>query len=69
MTGVQTCALPIYHLFATGPHVEFLIDRQGYIRAVTRGGREGADLERTMAEVQRLNDEKAPPPAPEEHVH
>jgi len=58
-----------YRLFAAAPHVEFLIDRQGYIRAVTRGSGEAGDLDRTIAEVQRLNDEKAPPAAPEEHVH
>jgi putative copper resistance protein D len=58
-----------YRLFATAPHVELLIDRQGYIRAVTRGNGEAGDLDKTIAEIQRLNDEKAPPPAPEEHVH
>jgi len=58
-----------YRLFAAAPHVEFLIDRQGYIRAVTRGSGEAGDLEKTIAEVQRLNEEKALPVAPEEHVH
>jgi len=58
-----------YRVFAAAPHVEFLIDRQGYIRAVARGNGGAGDLDKTIAEIQRLNDEKAPPPAPEEHVH
>ena len=58
-----------YRVLATAPHVEFLIDRQGYIRAVARGNGGAGDLDKTIAEIQRLNDEKAPPPAPEEHVH
>ena len=56
-------------MFATAPHVEFLIDRQGYIRAVARSNGGAGDLDKTIAEIQRLNDEKAPAPAPEEHAH
>ena len=44
-------------------------DLPGYIRAVARGNGGAGDLDKTIAEIQRLNDEKAPPPAPEEHVH
>ena len=58
-----------YRVFATAPHVEFLIDRQGYIRAVARSNGGAGDLDKTIAEIQRLNDEKAPAPAPEEHAH
>ena len=58
-----------YHLLAASPHVEFLIDRQGYIRAVTRGSGAAGDLDKTIAEVQRLNEERTAASAPEEHVH
>jgi hypothetical protein len=59
-----------YRLFAPAPHAEFLIDRQGYLRAVTATpGDPRREPELLVAEVQRLNAEKASPPPPEEHVH
>jgi len=53
-----------YRLFAPGPHAEVLIDRQGYVRAIWRDG--AGDLQR---QVETLNDEKSPPPFPDDHVH
>ncbi|HEX6211148.1 MAG TPA: CopD family protein [Methylomirabilota bacterium] len=59
-----------YRLFAAAPHAEFLIDRQGYLRAVVATpGDPRRDPNLVLAEVQRLNEEKATTPPPEEHVH
>ena len=60
--------LDTYRLFSAAPHVEFLIDRQGYLRAIAAGGAAGRDTDLLVADLQRLNAEKAPPP-PAEHVH
>jgi len=46
-----------------------LIDRQGYIRAITRESGEAAEMSALLAEIQQLNEEKTTTPAPEEHVH
>ena len=62
--------LAAYRLFAGPPHAEVLIDRQGYVRAIARGGGgAAADPNALLAEIQQINEEKAPGPAPEEHVH
>jgi alkyl hydroperoxide reductase subunit AhpC len=53
-----------YGLFAPGPHAEFLIDRQGYIRAIWREEARGV-----QAQVEKLNEERAVPPFPDDHVH
>jgi putative copper resistance protein D len=67
--GAETI-VATYRMFAVAPHVEFLIDRQGYIRAVTKSGGETGDLAALVAQVNQLNDEKiAAEAAPEEHVH
>jgi peroxiredoxin len=60
-----------YHLFAPGAaHAEFLIDRQGYIRAIWRSDRTGMpEADAVQAQVERLNEEKSPPPVPDDHVH
>lgn len=60
-----------YRLFAPGTaHAEFLIDRQGYIRALWRSDRTGMpDAAAVQAAVERLNEEKAPPPLPDDHFH
>ena len=59
-----------YRMFASGSHAELLIDRQGYIRAIWRddAGRmpEATAVQR---EVEKLNEEKSPPPFPDDHVH
>ena len=57
-----------YGMFAPGPHAEILIDRQGYIRAIWRGG-EMPQASVVQAQVEKLNDEKSPPPFPDDHVH
>jgi putative copper resistance protein D len=59
-----------YRLFASAPHTEFLIDRQGYLRAIVAApGAPPPDPAPLLAEVERLNAEKTTPPPPEEHVH
>jgi peroxiredoxin len=59
-----------YRLFSPAPHAEFLIDRQGYLRAiVTATGDPRRDPALLLAEAERLNEEKAAPPPPAEHVH
>lgn len=62
--------LATYGLFAGTPHAEFLIDRQGYLRAVLGAGPGGpGDVNRLLAEVQQLNEETADVPPADEHVH
>ena len=53
-----------YRLFAPGgAHAELLIDRQGYIRAIWRSDQTGMpDADAVQAQVERLNEEKSPPP-------
>jgi len=60
-----------YRLFAPGgAHAELLIDRQGYIRAIWGGGQAGMpEADAVQAQVERLNEEKSPPPLPDDHVH
>jgi putative copper resistance protein D len=52
-------------------HMEFLIDRQGYVRArwIPRDGLGWEKIENLMREIDRLNHEKASAPAPDDHVH
>jgi putative copper resistance protein D len=62
--------LTAYGLFTTASHTEFLLDRQGYLRARgTVPGDSRRDLNALLAEVQQLNEEKAAAPAADEHVH
>ena len=58
-----------YRLFARPPHAELLIDRQGYVRAISHGSGAATELNTLLAEIQQLNEEKVQAPAPEEHVH
>lgn len=62
--------LTTYRLFTDAPHAEFLIDRQGYLRALAEiePGAGAPDPELLLAEVERLNAEPASAPA-DEHVH
>jgi putative copper resistance protein D len=53
-----------YGMFASGPHAEMLIDRQGYIRAIWND-----DTGQIQAQAEKLNEEKSPPPFPDDHVH
>ena len=59
-----------YQRFTEAPHIEFLIDRQGYVRArwPARGATE-RDVKLLIAEVQELNEEKIEAPPADEHVH
>jgi len=52
-------------------HLEFLIDRQGYVRARWIPGERPswADIPRLLKEVERLDKEAPRAPAPDEHVH
>ncbi len=59
-----------YGLFGEAPHVEFLIDRSGYLRS--RWAPEGPPIREVnllLAEVQRLNEEPTGLPPADEHVH
>lgn len=58
-----------YRLFAPGEaHAELLISRQGYIRAIWRSDATAMpDVTAVQVQVERLNEEKAPPP--DDHVH
>ncbi|HEX3178166.1 MAG TPA: CopD family protein [Methylomirabilota bacterium] len=55
-----------YALFARAPHAEFLVDRQGYLRAVDTAP-VGTDA--LMANADTLNRERVVVEAPAEHVH
>jgi putative copper resistance protein D len=55
-----------YSVLTPGPHVEFLVDRQGYLRAVEAAPR---GTERLLQNVQALNEEKVSVAPPAEHVH
>ena len=55
-----------YGLFARGPHAEFLVDRQGYLRAIDAMPRDTATL---LANAEALSQEKIVVPPPAEHVH
>jgi putative copper resistance protein D len=69
---------PAYTLFSspsegsTVRHVEFLIDRQGYMRArwiPSDGGKGWSDLVTLREQISTLDKEKPSGPAPAEHVH
>jgi putative copper resistance protein D len=57
-----------YRMFAPGPHAELLIDRQGYIRAIWKDDTV-PEVTAVQAQVEKLNEEKSPPPFPDDHVH
>jgi len=52
-------------------HMEFLIDRQGYIRArwIAAEGAAWVDPDLLLQEIAQLNQEKPSAPAPDDHVH
>jgi peroxiredoxin len=70
VTEGSTDIVATYRRFTEAPHVEFLIDRQGYIRArwAARGSTE-RDVKLLVAEVQELNEEKVEAAPADEHVH
>jgi hypothetical protein len=50
--------------------MEFLVDRQGYVRASwTPGGKGWNEMTALLAEIQQLNQEEPTTPPPDEHVH
>jgi putative copper resistance protein D len=53
------------------PHAEFLIDKQGYIRARWLAGESDAwhKIDVLLKQVELLHNEKPRTPAPEDHVH
>jgi putative copper resistance protein D len=53
------------------PHMEFIIDRQGYVRArwIPRDGPGWDKMENLFRDIDRLNQEKPFAPAPDDHVH
>jgi putative copper resistance protein D len=70
--------VPSYALFSRGResfapgHVEFLIDRQGYLRArwiLDSDGKGWGDLGNLRAQIRLLDQEEPAAPPPEEHVH
>ena len=59
-----------YRMLAPGPHAEFLIDRQGYVRAIWGSGPgEMPELTALLEQVEKLNEEKSVAPFPDDHVH
>jgi putative copper resistance protein D len=62
--------LAVYNRFDAATHAEFLIDKQGYIRArwATREA-PVRDMNLLLAEIQELNEEKVQAPPADEHVH
>ncbi|HZN52650.1 MAG TPA: c-type cytochrome, partial [Methylomirabilota bacterium] len=59
-----------YRLFAPAPHAEFLIDRQGYVRAIAKSRGQAEDMEPLLGHIQELNQERvSAEPPPDEHVH
>ena len=55
-----------YGLFARGPHAEFLVDRQGYLRAIDTRTQ---DTDPLLASAEALNRERVVAAPPAEHVH
>jgi len=68
VTDGGTEIVTTYCMFAPGPHAELLIDRQGYIRAIWKDDT-APEVTAVQAQVERLNEEKSPPPFPDDHVH
>src|SRR5947199_114284 len=64
VTDGNAAIIATYGMFASGPHAELLIDRQGYVRAIWRD-----DTGEIQVQVERLNEEKSVPPFPDDHVH
>ena len=58
-----------YRLFGQAAHTEFLIDRQGYLRARWLSDGSTPIVNTRLAEIQELNAEKIVAPLPPEHVH
>lgn len=60
----------VYRRFDAAPHVEHLVDKNGYVRARwSTHGETARDVNLLLAEVQELNEEKVVAPPADEHVH
>lgn len=59
------------NLVSGTPHVEFLIDRQGYIRArwLPKENQAWQNLDALRAQIEQLTKEPPRAPAPDDHVH
>jgi putative copper resistance protein D len=69
VTAGARAIVETYELFGRAPHMEFLIDRAGYLRTRWLAGEEPArDVNLLLAEAQQLNQERTPPPV-DDHVH
>jgi hypothetical protein len=66
VTGGAAEIAAAYGLFARGPHAEFLVDRQGYLRAIDAMPR---DPDTLLANAEALSRERIAVPPPAEHVH
>jgi putative copper resistance protein D len=53
------------------PHMEFLIDKQGYVRArwIAAESRGWSNTDLLLREIAQLKQEKPSAPAPDDHVH
>ena len=59
-----------YGVFADAPHAEFLVDRQGYLRALwAPAGVPSRDVNLLLADLQALSQEAETLPPADEHVH
>jgi putative copper resistance protein D len=68
-TGGAEEIVAAYSLFAPGPHAEFLVDRQGYLRAIVGSPSNPDDVNPLLAELQQLNEEKTLGRPAGDHVH
>ncbi len=59
-----------YGMFAPGPHAEISDRPPGlHARDLERRRRRHAAGQRVQAQAEKLNEEKSPPPFPDDHVH
>jgi putative copper resistance protein D len=58
-----------FSIFTPAPHAEFLVDRQGYLRAMSVAPAAPDGVNALLAELQQLNEEAPTVPAADDHVH
>src|SRR5437773_2286907 len=70
VTGGAEDIVTTYSLFTRAPHAEFVIDRQGYLRARWAvAGTPERDIDLLLADLHQLNQEKVAVAPADEHVH
>ena len=70
VTGGAEDIVTTYSLFTRAPHAEFVIDRQGYLRARWAvAGTPERDVDLLLADLHQLNQEKIAVAPADEHVH